>query len=160
MDEFICLLTQHRNVLERFVRFRVSNSFDADDIIQETCINAYRSFSSLKDTALFKSWIISIARNKCNDYFRQLAKNMEIPIDEITEGHPPYGRMGVTASSPVEETLQKLGDKDKQVLYLYYFREYTQNEIARRIGIPLGTVKSRLHTARSILRNFIHSTFK
>ena len=81
MHEFICLLTQHRNVLERFVRFRISNSFDADDIIQETCISAYRSFSSLKDTALFKSWIISIARNKCNDYFRQLAKNMELPID-------------------------------------------------------------------------------
>mgnify|MGYP000848614475 CR=1 FL=1 len=149
MDEFICLLTQHRNVLERFVRFRISNSFDADDIIQETCISAYRSFSSLKDTALFKSWIISIARNKCNDYFRQLAKNMELPIDEITGGHPPYGRMGVTAASPVKETLQKLGDKDKQVLYQYYFREFPQNEIARRLGIPIGTVKSRLHTAKS-----------
>ena len=124
-------------------------SFDADDIILETCISAYRSFSSLKDTALFKSWIISIARNKCNDYFRQLAKNMELPIDEITGGHPPYGRMGVTAASPVKETLQKLGDKDKQVLYLYYFREFPQNEIARRLGIPIGTVKSRLHTAKS-----------
>ena len=148
MEDFIRLLKQHKKILERFVRFRVSNSFDADDIIQETCISAYRNFSSLKDTALFKPWIISIARNKCNDYFRQLVKNMEIPIDEITEGRLPYGRMGVTAASSVEETLQKLGDKDKQVLYLYYFREYPQNEIARRLGIPLGTVKSRLHTAK------------
>ena len=89
MEEFIRLLKQHKKILERFVRFRVSNSFDADDIIQETCISAYRNFSSLKDTALFKPWIISIARNKCNDYFRQLVKNMEIPIDEITEGRLP-----------------------------------------------------------------------
>ncbi len=154
MDEFVRLLTQHRNVLERFVRFRVRNAFDAEDIIQETCLRACQSFDSLKDIAAFKPWIISIARNKCNDYFRQLAKHMEIPIEQIPERHLPYGRMGLTAASPVEETLQKLGNKEKQVLYLYYFREFSQAEIAQRLDIPLGTVKSRLHAAKSNFRKF------
>ena len=149
MNEFIRLLTQHKNTLERFVRFRVSHPFDADDILQETCISAYRGFSALKDTTLFKPWLLRIARNKCNDYFRKLAKTMEIPIDEIAEGRLSQGRMGVMVESSVGETLDRLGDKDKQVLYLYYFRELTQNDIAKRLGIPVGTVKSRLHTAKA-----------
>ena len=152
MDKFNLLLAQHRSVLERFVRFRVSNPFDADDIIQEVCISAYQSFSTLKCTALFKPWLISIARNKCTDYFRRLAKTMELPINEISEGRLSYGRMGIIADNCVGDTLDKLGDKDKQVLYLYYFRELSQSEIAKRIGIPLGTVKSRLHTAKANFR--------
>lgn len=154
MDEFEQLLAHHRNVLERFIRFRISNSFDADDIFQETCIGAYRNFDSLKDKALFKPWIISIARNKCNDYFRLMAKAMEIPIDEVAERHLPFGRMGIAGASPVGETLKKLGDKDKQILYLYYFRELPQNEIAERLGIPLGTVKSRLYTAKAHFKKY------
>ena len=148
MEEFVRLLAQHRNVLERFVRFRVGNSYDADDIIQETCLSAYRSFSMLKDTALFKPWILRIARNKCTDYFRRLAKTMEIPTDRLSEQHERYGSMGVTVETCVGETLHKLGDKDQQVLYLYYFRQWPQSEIAKYLGVPVGTVKSRLHTAR------------
>ena len=149
MEEFVRLLAQHKNVLERFVRFRVGNSYDADDIIQETCLSAYRSFSMLKDTALFKPWILRIARNKCTDYFRRLAKTMEISTDRLSEQHERYGSMGVTVETCVGETLHKLGDKDQQVLYLYYFRQWPQSEIAKYLGVPVGTVKSRLHTARA-----------
>ncbi len=149
MDEFAQLLARHRNALERFVRFRVSNAFDADDIIQEACLSAYRSFPALKDTSAFKPWLLRIARSKCCDYFRQLAKAAEIPLDRIAEKRLSYGRMGVTMASPVEETLQKLGYKDQQVLTLYYYRGLAQREIAKRLSVPVGTVKSRLHTAKA-----------
>ena len=136
-------------MLERFVRLRVGNSFDADDIIQETCISAYRSFSTLKDTALFKPWILCIARNKCTDYYRRLAKSMEIPVDRLSGERLRYGRVGVRVEPCVGETLSRLGDKDQQVLYLYYFCQWPQSEIAKYLGIPVGTVKSRLYTARA-----------
>ncbi|MBQ6805541.1 MAG: RNA polymerase sigma factor, partial [Clostridia bacterium] len=86
--------------------------------------------------------------NKCHDYFREKARHMDIPLDSLSEKTLSYGRQGVTVSDAVQDTLEKLGDKEKQILYLAYWKELPQAEIANRLGIPLGTVKSRLHTAR------------
>ena len=85
MDKFESLLESERVSIERFVRFRISSKADADDILQEVFLTAYQKFSDLKDKRAFKSWIISIARNKCNDYFRKKATQYEIPIDDLTE---------------------------------------------------------------------------
>ena len=73
MDEFEKLLADVSNSVERFVRYRLPSQTDADDVLQEVYLSAYRSFSGLKNKAAFKPWIISIARNKCNDYFRSKA---------------------------------------------------------------------------------------
>lgn len=53
----------------------------------------------------------------------------------------------------VRETLDRLGDKDKQILYLYFWKELPQAEIAKKLDIPVGTVKSRLHTAKQHFKN-------
>ena len=148
MGAFDRLLQKELPVLERFVRFRISNAHDADDVLQETCIAAFRSFDGLKDESLFKSWLLGIARHKCTDYFREKAESLKIPIDELRESVFSYGAQGITTSSVVKETLNLLGDKDKQILYLYYFKELPQDEIAKRLSLPVGTVKSRLYNAR------------
>lgn len=148
MGDFDKLLRKEMPVLERFVRFRIGNAHDADDVLQETCIAAFRNFDGLKDENFFKPWLLGIARHKCNDYFREKAKSMEIPIDELREPAFSYGVQGVTTVSVVRETLDLLGDKDKHILYLYYFKDLPQDEIAKRLGLPLGTVKSRLHNAK------------
>ena len=57
-------------------------------------------------------------------------------------------RRGVSVVYTVRETLDLLGDKDKQILYLYFWKELPQAEIAKHLNIPVGTVKSRLHTAK------------
>lgn len=147
-DRFEELLTKNMRPLERFVKFRVGDVADADDIIQETCVAAYGNFPKLTDGANFKAWLIGIARNKCSDYFRIKAKTLEIPLDAMTERIAYRSAHGVTTADTVRETLGALGDKDKQILYLYYFKEMPQTDIARRLGIPLGTVKSRVHTAK------------
>ena len=148
MGDFDRLLQKEMPVLERFVRFRIGKAHDADDVLQETCIAAFKSFDELKDESLFKPWLLGIARHKCNDYFREKAKSLEIPIDELNESVLSYGAQGFTTVSVVRETLDLLGDKDKQILYLYYFKELPQDEIAKRLSLPLGTVKSRLHNAK------------
>lgn len=148
MDEFERLLEVERVSVERFVRFRLSSKADADDVLQEVYLTAYQKFSQLKNRDSFKAWMISIARNKCNDYFRRKALDFEIPIDEITERELSYGRQGVSIAETVRETVDLLGDKDKQILYLYFWKELPQTEIAKRLKIPVGTVKSRLHTAK------------
>ena len=153
MDEFEKQLADVSSGVERFVRYRLPSQTDADDVLQEVYLSAYRSFSGLKNKDAFKPWIISIARNKCNDYFRSKAAQMEISIEELSQQELTTGRLGLSVVHTVRETLERLGDKDKQILYLYFWKELPQNEIAKLLDIPVGTVKSRLHTAKQHFKN-------
>jgi len=118
-----------------------------------TDLSAYRKFPQLKNKDAFKPWIISIARNKCNDYFRAKAALMEISIEELSQQELSAGRLGISVVRTVRETLDRLGDKDKQILYLYFWKELPQTEIAKLLDIPVGTVKSRLFTAKQHFKN-------
>ncbi len=148
MDEFEKLLGGVRSSVERFVRYHLPSQTDADDVLQEVYLSAYRKFSGLKNRDAFKPWIISIARNKCNDYFRAKAAQKEISIEALSQQELSAGRLGISVVHTVRETLDRLGDKDKQILYLYFWKELPQTEIAKLLDIPVGTVKSRLYTAK------------
>ena len=128
MECFEELLECNRCSVERYVRFRISSKEDADDLLQEIYLASFNNFAQLKNKVSFKAWIIGIARNQCNYYFRQKAKFMEIPIDSITENELTVGRLGITEMSTVTDTFELLGDKDKQILYLYYWKEMPQSE--------------------------------
>ena len=153
MDEFEKMLRDVSSGVERFVRYRLPSQTDADDVLQEIYLSAYRNFPNLKNKDAFKPWIISIARNKCNDYFRTKAAQMEISIEELSQQELSAGRLGISVVHTVHETLDRLGDKDKQILYLYFWKELPQTEIAKLLDIPVGTVKSRLHTAKQHFKN-------
>lgn len=153
MSCFEELLDKNRSPVERFVRFRLSSREDAEDVLQEIFLTAYQRFEQLKSEASFQAWILSIARNKCNDYFRKKALDLEIPVEEITERELSYGRHGISEVAVVRETLNLLSEKDKRILYLYYWKELPQAEIAKTLQLPLGTVKSRLHTAKQNFKN-------
>lgn len=148
MSLFEQLLEEHGVIAERFVKFRISLRADAEDVLQEVYTLAYQNFEQLKNKDSFKFWLLSIARNKCNDYFRKQAVRLEIPIEALEEKQFTDSRYGVTQSDVVQETLEKLGNKDRQILYLYFWKELPQTEIAKRLEIPVGTVKSRLHVAK------------
>lgn len=148
MAVFEELLAEYGVFAERFVKFRIPVREDAEDVLQEVYIIAYERFTQLKNHDSFKPWLISIARNKCNDYFRKQAGIMEISLEVLEEKQLTDSRFGVAEGSLVQETLEKLGDKDKQILYLYYWKELPQAEIAKRLDVPVGTVKSRLHAAK------------
>ncbi len=161
MDEFEKLLAEVSSGVERFVRYRLPSQADADDVLQEIYLSAYRKFSGLKNKDAFKPWIISIARNKCNDYFRSKAAQMEVSIEELSQQELSAGRLGISVVRTVRGTLNRLGDKDKQILYLYFWKELPQTEIAKLLDIPVGTVKSRLHTAKKHFKNkYPHRTQK
>ncbi len=149
VDEFEALLAAERTAVERFVKFKISSKEDAEDVLQEVYLTAYSKFGQLQNRNAFKAWLISIARNKCNDYFRKAAAALEIPIDALTETELlSDSKYGVTEVSVVRDTLSRLGDKDKQILYLYYWKELPLADIAKQLDIPVGTVKSRLYKAR------------
>ena len=148
MDEFEQMLKTEKSAIERFVKFRISNKTDADDILQEVYLTAYQKFPQLKSKEAFKGWLLSIARNKCNDYFRSNSKLSTVSLDLAPQNQLTYTRFGFAERNPVSETLDWLSPKDREILSLYYFSELSQAEIAKKLHIPIGTVKSRLHTAK------------
>lgn len=148
-NEFESLLRECQRAIERFVFFRLPCYQDAEDILQEVYMTAFQKFHFLKDRSCFKAWMLRIASNKCNDYFRRKMKTMEIPLDSISENELIMGRCGTTI---VQDTMERLKKRNRQILWDYYFCEKSQAEIAKSLGIPVGTVKSRLYYAKSEFR--------
>ena len=137
-----------KSSVERFVYYKMASKSDAEDIIQEVAVAAFKNMGEIKNPEHFKAWLLKIARNKCNDFYRALAKRHEIALDEMTDRIISMSRYGVTETEIVRDTLDNMADKDKQILFLYYFKNKPQAEIAQILNIPVGTVKSRLHTAK------------
>lgn len=148
IEELLCSVDP---ALNRFVRFRIQNRHDADDVLQETRLAAFRNFDPAMDEERFRAWIIGIARHKCADHFRK--RTDDVPLDEVPEGGLVMSRVGLVNSSPVEETLEELGPRDREILKLHYFDDMKVSDIAVRLGIAEGTVKSRLDTARRHFKN-------
>ncbi len=148
MTEFEKLLQESFAPLQRYVNFKVDRKHDAEDIIQDVCLAATEKFETLKSHASFKAWIIGIAKHKCNDYYRKKAKAPEITLKYIPEKAFSAGRFGIAKHSVVMDTLDELEDKDREILYMYFFKNMSQEDIAKRLSIPIGTVKSRLHYAK------------
>jgi len=146
--EFEDLLQENLVPLERYVKFKIGDLYDAEDIIQEVCLTATAKFESLKNHSSFKAWLIGIASNKCKDYYRRKANALEIPIEDLSEAALHKGRLGLTEQNIVRDTLELLGSKEQQILYLYFFKQLSQEDIAKQLSVPIGTVKSRLHYAK------------
>lgn len=145
MASFETLLEMHRKAAERYVHYRCASPQDAEDILQDVYFTAHRHFHQLKNMDAFKPWLLSIARRKCADHFRK-AEPASVPLDSIPE--PADWRFGLPDPSPVGDVLQALPEKEQQILRYFYLLEWPQSAIAKQLGIPIGTVKSRLHTAR------------
>ena len=116
MSEFEKLLQENLVPLQRYVNFNINNMHDAEDIIQDVCLAATSKFDSLKNSASFKAWLIAIARHKCNDYYRRKAKDMNIHLESLSESVLSTGRLGIIEQSVVCDTLDALGEKEKQIL--------------------------------------------
>ena len=152
MEAFETLLAAHRGAVERYVRFRLPAAADADDVLQEIWLTAYQRFEQLRNQDAFKAWALSIARNKCADWFRQAAGRQEVSLDALPEWDMPDG--GDTAEGlAVRDVMERLGRRDRELLYLCFWEELPQAEIAQRLGVPVGTVKSRLHAAKGRFRS-------
>lgn len=152
MSELEKLLQENYAPLERFICFKIGNRHDAEDLLQEVCLAATKKFDSLKDKSVFKAWLIGIAKHKCNDYYRKKSAHPFVSLDILPETALVMGRAGITVQSVVRDTLELLPEKEKEILYLYFFLDLSQDEIARRLSVPLGTVKSRLHYAKENFR--------
>ena len=147
--EFEALYTLCHDAVERYVRFQVSNKADADDILQETWLTAFRKIATLRDNAAARAWIVSIARSRIADWYRKHTDTL--PLCEIRLRRGIHG-FSFREPSAVSEVLARLSENDRAILVARFYRELSYAEIAGQFGIPEGTVKSRLSAAREHFR--------
>lgn len=132
----------------------------AEDIAQETLIAVWRKAESYDpDRATASAWIYTIARNLRIDRFRrdQRAKLYEIYefVEQRDAPPPDIPFEAAERQSQIRKALDGLAEDQARVIELSFFEGRAHGEIARRLGIPLGTVKSRLRLAISRLREFL-----
>ena len=128
-----------------------SNPSEAEDIAQDALLRAWRRRSTLREADRRNQWLATIVRNEA---FRQHARVRPDPIStiETQEGAEDAQVVATVERADLHAALKVLNDKDRQLLELRYTEDLTQSAIATRLGIPEGTVKVRLHRARSKLR--------
>jgi RNA polymerase sigma-70 factor (ECF subfamily) len=128
-----------------------SNPSEAEDIAQDALLRAWRRRSTLREADRRNQWLATIVRNEA---FRQHARVRPDPTATIEtyEGVEDPQVVATVERADLHAALKALSDRDRQLLELRYNEDLTQQAIARRLGIPEGTVKVRLHRARNKLR--------
>ena len=151
---FVEGINQNRLSLYKTAKALLRNGDDIEDAIQDTLETAYKNLETLKEPKYFKTWITRILINKCYDILRK--KSKILPYDSVimeNEKDPT----SFDEQVEMKMILDKL-DKDlKDIVILYYFNDYKQEEIAKILDIPKGTVKSRLHRARNEILSLVDS---
>ncbi len=136
---------------------------DALDISQDAFINAFRHIKRFDSSKSFFPWFYSILKNLCMNHLSRTRRHKETSLDQMVEDEG-QDHIPVEAVNPEENALQKdlqkkigqallkLRPKDREIIILQHFQDYSYQEIAHLLGIPIGTVMSRLYGARQALR--------
>ncbi|KOY14107.1 sigma-70 family RNA polymerase sigma factor [Paenibacillus xylanivorans] len=141
----------------RTVRFLIQDPSDAEDLVQEIYIQAFSSLERYDSERAFRPWLMGVTMRQVRSYRRRrltqfrYSKRME-KSDTGLEYDFSGDLINKLANRPLLEQVHGLPYKLQQVITLHYLNEYTQEEISFILGIPLGTVKSRIHAALTKLR--------
>lgn len=150
------LLASVQEPLYRYVLSLVRERHLAEDVLQETFVRVYRKLGWLREPGLFRPWAYRIATREA---FRQLKRERrwaEQVRDEEALGAvaapPPREEFAHELSERLRETVAALSPASRAVVVLYYLHEMSLEETAAVLGVPLGTVKSRLAYGLGALR--------
>ncbi len=143
------IVTDHYARVFRFAAHRVGPD-TASDIAQETFLTMQNSIKKFKGQSALSSWILGITLNLCRNHNRKKS-NQEIPLENWIES-TGENEKNLINRQVLKQALAKLTPEHQEVVLLHEVEELSYKEISELIGIPEGTVKSRLHHAFHNLR--------
>lgn len=156
----------HADVLYNFALRMTNNPADAEDLVQETFLKAFRFWSSYEPGTNIRAWLFRIMKNSYINRYRRESRQPEfVDYDDVKEFHIPEaerqaGRSDLQQAAfrnllddDVAGAIRELPDDFRTVLILCDIEGLTYEEIAEFVDVPLGTVRSRLHRARKALRS-------
>ncbi len=164
------LMDRYRDAIYFMLLKMVNNPIDAEDLTIEAFGKAFKNIGQYTPNYAFSTWLFKIATNNCIDHIRKKRGNL-ISIDQNddeTENAPLS--IQSTAPDPEEDLIKKqkevlmrdvvtqLKPRYRHLIELRYFKEYSYEEIATEMDLPLGTVKAQLFRARELLFNILNNS--
>ncbi|MFA0746535.1 sigma-70 family RNA polymerase sigma factor [Fervidibacter sp.] len=143
---------EHYEAIFRFLRNLTGNKEDAEDLTQQTFLRAWEALPSFRGDSSLSTWLHSIAYREYTHWLR--SRREFVPLDEIVDMPDEQANQNLEAVL-LRWAIYRLDPEHREVFVLYYVQGFSVNEIAKIIGVPAGTVKSRLFFARQKLRELL-----
>jgi|TARA_Y100000815_G_scaffold56769_1_gene46030 RNA polymerase sigma-70 factor (ECF subfamily) len=146
---------RHQAGLHRFIRLRIGDAIEASDILQETFLEVWRNAVRFRGAAAPRTWLYGIARNKAVDRLRRSRRTTlrDLPDDTIPD-EAPSPLAVIEAASDAERLracIGKLTPAQQAAVRLTFFEDLSYPEAATVEGVPVGTIKTRIHHAKKLL---------
>ena len=152
-DAFSYVINVKKEDLYRTAFAFVKNKDDALDILQETVYKAYISIGKLRKTQYFNTWLTRILINNCKDFIK--SKEKVIYLEDNKSSNEDSTKINVDDKLDLLYAIDKLEEKQRNVIILKYFQDLTINQIAEVLGYPIGTIKTYLNKGLSQLRLYV-----
>lgn len=164
------LLGRYRDAIYFMLLKMVNNPSDAEDLTIEAFGKAFKNISQYTPNFAFSTWLFKIATNNCIDFIRK-KRASTISLDQGSEDQDTSS-VTIQSDTPdpeaslindqkiklLREVVAKLKPRYRTLVELRYFKEYSYEEIAQELDLPIGTVKAQLFRARELLYNILKST--
>ena len=148
----------------------VNNPSDAEDLTIEAFGKAFRSLDSYTPKFAFSTWLFKIATNNCVDFIRKkqlspaLFDNQQDDLDNLTVNlqsdtpDPEESLINRQEIAALKDIVNQLKPRYKSLIELRYYKEYSYEEIASELKMPIGTVKAQLYRAKTLMYNILTKT--
>ncbi len=149
------LFNRYRSAFHRLFVQRTGSATDADDLLQETFIKIYLNLHRYNPDYTFGQWAYTVARNTFIDFARKRQEGLF--LDDRSSAAPsltptPEERViNQQQHMKIERSLRSMPERYRQLAVLRFLDEYSYEEIAEKLAMPIGTVKTRIHRAREQL---------
>ena len=155
LDPFASLTERDVDRAYRLAWAILGNDEDAADATQDALATAWQQRRSLRDPGRLDAWLSRILVNKCRDRLRSRARARDRvrSIDLVASSAVPDGGAATADRDELGRALESLNPDQRIVVVLRFWADLTVDAIADRVGVPPGTVKSRLHNSLNALRS-------
>jgi RNA polymerase sigma-70 factor (ECF subfamily) len=162
-NPFTELIEPNLMPLKRFVIGALRNTADAEDVVQQTVLKAFSHLDQFRNDSQFNTWLRAIAVNEIRQFYRERQRHeLRIPASETADIEVADGRESVLTAwlrqenaQAVRRAIGRLPGIYQSVIELRYLSGLSMDEIARRLSVGVGAVKTRLHRARQQLKMFV-----
>jgi len=146
------LVERHGDAVLRLACAMLRDRTLAEDVFQDVFVSAFRSAATIRDPAAVRSWLLTVTANRCRDELRSWSRRHVSYVSDVPE---PDLRQDLGADGPdpgLAPAVLDLPPRFREVILLHYYFELPVADVARVVGVPPVTVRTRLHRARAALR--------
>lgn len=154
-EAFTRLFRQLESQLYRLAKTILLKDEDCADALQETTLKVYKGLANLKQPKFFKTWVIRILINECNQLLRMRERTIavaEFPEEPVDS----YVHFGDSGNVDLQSFINQLDESLRLAIVLFYYDDLSIKQIADVVDISEGAVRARLHRARRLLSKQIH----